>query len=171
VEVTFDIDANGIVEVSARDQATGKQQSIRITHSSGLSQEEIDRLVKDAELHSADDRRRKELVDARNAADGLVYTTEKSLAELGDKIDPATRSQVENAVSDLKRAMEGDNVDDIKRLTETLTHASHAMAQAMYQQTGPTSGPHADAGAGGAQGSTSSSNNDEVVDAEYEEVK
>jgi molecular chaperone DnaK len=171
VEVTFDIDANGIVEVSAKDQATGKQQSIRITHSSGLSQEEIDRLVKDAELHSADDRRRKELVDARNAADGLVYTTEKSLAELGDKIDPATRSQVENAVSDLKRAMEGDNVDDIKRLTETLTHASHAMAQAMYQQTGPTSGPHADAGAGGAQGSTSSSNNDEVVDAEYEEVK
>ena len=169
VEVTFDIDANGIVEVSAKDQATGKQQSIRITHSSGLTQEEIDRLVKDAELHSADDRRKKELIDARNAADGLVYTTEKSLADLGDKIDPATRSQVENAVNDLKQSMKGDSVDEIKRLTETLTHASHAMAQAMYQQTGPTSGPQA--GAGDAHGSATSSNNDEVVDAEYEEVK
>ncbi|MDJ0816102.1 MAG: molecular chaperone DnaK [Desulfobacterales bacterium] len=169
VEVTFDIDANGIVEVSAKDQATGKQQSIRITHSSGLTQEEIDRLVKDAELHSADDRRKKELIDARNAADGLVYTTEKSLADLGDKIDPATRSQVENAVNDLKQSMKGDNVDDIKRLTETLTHASHAMAQAMYQQTGPTTGPQA--GAGDANGPASASNNDEVVDAEYEEVK
>ncbi len=169
VEVTFDIDANGIVEVSAKDQATGKQQSIRITHSSGLTQEEIDRLVKDAELHSADDRRKKELIDARNAADGLVYATEKSLADMGDKIDPATRSQVETAVNDLKQSMKGDNVDDIKRLTETLTHASHAMAQAMYQQTGPTTGPQA--GAGDANGPASASNNDEVVDAEYEEVK
>ncbi len=169
VEVTFDIDANGIVEVSAKDQATGKQQSIRITHSSGLTQEEIDRLVKDAELHSADDRRKKELIDARNAADGLVYATEKSLADMGDKIDPATRSQVETAVNELKQSMKGDNVDDIKRLTETLTHASHAMAQAMYQQTGPTTGPQA--GAGDANGPASASNNDEVVDAEYEEVK
>ncbi len=171
VEVTFDIDANGIVEVSARDQATGKQQSIRITHSSGLTREEIDRLVKDAELHSAEDRRKKELIDARNAADGLVYTTEKSLVDLGDKIDPSTRSQVETAVNDLKRAMEGDNVDEIRQLTETLTHASHAMAQAMYQQTGPTSGPQAGASAGDAYGPASSSNTDEVVDAEYEEVK
>ncbi len=171
VEVTFDIDANGIVEVSAKDQATGKQQSIRITHSSGLTQEEIDRLIKDAELHSADDRRKKELIQASNAADGLVYTTEKSLADLGDKIDPSTRSQVETTVADLKQAMEGDNVDEIKRLTETLTHASHAMAQAMYQQTGPTAGPQAGASTGDAYGPTSSSDTDEVVDAEYEEVK
>jgi molecular chaperone DnaK len=171
VEVTFDIDANGIVEVSAKDQATGKQQSIRITHSSGLSQSEIDRLVKDAEMHSAEDRRKKDLIDARNTADGLIYSTEKSLTEMSGKIDPNTRSEVERAVSDLKQVMEGDNVDEIKRLTETLTHASHAMAQGMYQQAGPSAGQQTADSAGGAYGSTSSAGNDEVVDAEYEEVK
>jgi molecular chaperone DnaK len=171
IEVSFDIDANGIVEVSATDQATGKQQSIRITHSSGLSQEEIDRLVKDAELHSAEDRKKKERVEARNAADGLIYTVEKSLAEHADKIDPNTRAEVERAVGDLKREMEGDNVAEIKRLTETLTHASHAMAQAMYQQAGPAAaGQQAAKGAGNAQGPASSIDNEEVVDAEYEEV-
>jgi molecular chaperone DnaK len=171
IEVSFDIDANGIVEVSATDQATGKQQSIRITHSSGLSQEEIDRLVKDAELHSAEDRKKKERVEARNAADGLIYTVEKSLAEHADKIDPNTRAEVERAAGNLKREMEGDNVAEIKRLTETLTHASHAMAQAMYQQAGPAAaGQQAAKGAGNAQGPASSTENEEVVDAEYEEV-
>ena len=172
VEVSFDIDANGIVEVSAKDQATGKQQSIRITHSSGLSHEEIDRLVKDAELHSTEDRKKKELVNARNAADGLIYTTEKSLAEYGDKVDPNTRAEVERAADDLKREMEGDNVAEIKRLTETLTHASHAMAQAMYQQADPAAaaGQQAARGAGNAQGPASSTEKEEVVDAEYEEV-
>jgi molecular chaperone DnaK len=120
IEVTFDIDANGIVEVSAKDQATGKQQSIRITHSSGLSREEIDRLVKDAELHADEDRRKKDLVDARNLADGLIYNTEKTIAEHADKIDPGTRSEVERAVEDLKRVVAGENIDEIKRLTETL---------------------------------------------------
>jgi molecular chaperone DnaK len=171
IEVTFDIDANGIVEVSAKDQATGRAQSIRITHSSGLTQEEIDRLVKDAELHSAEDRQKKELIDARNAADGLVYTTEKSLAEFGDKIDPNTRAQVEGAVGDLKRAMEGDNVAEIKRLTETLNHASHAMAQGMYQQAGPSAGQQSAHSDSSAYGPAASPDNDEVVDAEYEEVK
>jgi molecular chaperone DnaK len=166
IEVTFDIDANGIVEVSAKDQATGKQQSIRITHSSGLSQEEIDRLVKDAELHSEDDRRKKELIDARNTADGLIYSTEKTLAEHADKIDPGTRAEVERAAGDLKRAAEGDNVDEIKRLTETLTHASHALAQSMYQQAEPQAGP----GNGQASRPSASGSDDEVVDAEYEEV-
>jgi molecular chaperone DnaK len=170
VEVSFDIDANGIVEVSARDQATGKQQSIRITHSSGLSREEIDRLVKDAELHSTEDRKKKELVDARNAADGLIYTTEKSLAEPGDKVDPNTRAEVERAAGDLKREMEGDNVAEIKRLTESLTHASHGMAQSMYQQTGPSAGPQTADSAGDARRPASSADNEEVVDAEYEEV-
>ena len=170
IEVTFDIDANGIVEVSAKDQATGKRQSIRITHSSGLTKEEIDRLVKDAELHSADDRRKKELVDARNTADGLIYTTEKSLSELGDKIDSNTRSQVERAAEDLKRAVQGDKVDEIKRLTETLNHASHAMAQAMYQQTGPSAGRQTANHAGNAYRPASSADEEEVVDAEYEEV-
>ena len=170
IDVTFDIDANGIVEVSAKDQATGKQQSIRITHSSGLTQEEIDRLVKDAELHADEDRRKKTLIDARNAADGLIYNTEKTLAEHADKIDPGTRAQVENAVSDLKRVVEGDNVDEIKRLTDTLTHASHALAQSMYQQAGPAPGQQASAGHAGQSGSSGKSPEDEVVDAEYEEV-
>jgi molecular chaperone DnaK len=136
-----------------------------------LTQDEIDRLVKDAELHSAVDRQKKDLVDARNAADGLIYTTEKSLAEVGDKIDPNTRAEVERASGELKRAMEGDNVDEIKRLTETLTHASHAMAQAMYQQNGPSAGQQTAHGASNAYGPASSPDNDEVVDAEYEEVK
>jgi molecular chaperone DnaK len=170
IEVAFDIDANGIVEVSAKDQATGKQQSIRITHSSGLTPEEIDRLVKDAELHAEDDRRKKERVDARNAADGLIHTTEKTLAENAEKIDPATRAEVERAVSDLKRAGEGDNVEEIRRLTETLTHASHAMAQGMYQQAGPAAGPQAGPGNGQPARSSASGGDAEVVDAEYEEV-
>jgi molecular chaperone DnaK len=170
IEVTFDIDANGIVEVSAKDQATGKQQSIRITHSSGLTQEEIDRLVKDAELHADEDRRKKALIDARNTADGLIYSTEKTLAEHADKIDPGTRAQVDGAVSALKRAAEGDNVDDIKRLTDTLTHASHALAQSMYQQAGPAPGQQAGPGDAGNRASSAQGNDDEVVDAEYEEV-
>jgi len=166
IEVAFDIDANGIVEVSAKDQATGKQQSIRITHSSGLSQEEIDRLVNDARLHAEDDRRKKERVDARNAADGLIYSTEKTLAEQADKIDPGTRAEVERAKGDLKRAVEGDNIDEIRRLTETLTHASHALAQSMYQQAGTQAGPDS----GNAPRPSASGSDDEVVDAEYEEV-
>ncbi len=170
IEVTFDIDANGIVEVSAKDQATGKQQSIRITHSSGLSQAEIDRLVKDAELHSAEDRRKKELVNARNAADGLVYSVEKTLTEHGANVDPGTRTEVEQAASDLKRAAEGDNIDQIKRLTENLTHASHALAQSLYRQAGPATGQQAGPGSTGASGPSSSAGDDEVVDAEYEEV-
>ena len=109
IEVAFDIDANGIVEVSAKDQATGKQQSIRITHSSGLTQEEIDRLIKDAELHAGEDKAKKELIDARNAADSLIYATEKSMAELDDKLPAGTRSEVQGVISDLKRAMESDN--------------------------------------------------------------
>jgi molecular chaperone DnaK len=170
IEVAFDIDANGIVEVSAKDQATGKQQSIRITHSSGLSTEEIDRLVKDAELHADEDRRKKELVDARNAADGLIYATEKTLAEHADKIDPDTSAQVERACGDLKTAAQGENVAEIKRLTETLTHASHALAQSMYQQAGPAPGPQPDSGYAANRGPSASNGGDEVVDAEYEEV-
>ena len=170
IEVTFDIDANGIVEVSAKDQATGKQQSIRITHSSGLTQDEIDRLVKDAELHADEDRRKKGLIEARNTADGLIYNTEKTLAEHGDKIDSGTRSQVENAVNALKRAMAGDNGDEIKRLTDTLTHASHALAQSMYQQAGPVPGQQAGPGHAGNRAPSAQGNDDEVVDAEYEEV-
>ena len=172
IEVTFDIDANGIVNVSAKDQATGKEQSIQITASSGLSQEEIDNLVKDAEMHADDDKKKKELVEARNAADSMIYSTEKSVKELGDKVDSETKSKVADAISTLKKAMETEDVDEIKRLSEELTNTSHKLAEAMYQQ--------ASAGqqqAGAAEGSTdqpgpgSAAPEEDVVDADFEEVK
>jgi molecular chaperone DnaK len=170
IEVTFDIDANGIVEVSAKDQATGKQQSIRITASSGLTQEEIDRLVKEAELHADEDRKTKELVDARNTADSLIYTTEKSMVGLGDKLDPATRAEVEDAVKNLKRAMEGKDTDEIRRLTETLTQASHNLAASMYQQASASGTHHAGGGQDTGWTQDSSRPDEDVVDAEYREV-
>ncbi|MBL7176477.1 MAG: molecular chaperone DnaK [Desulfobacteraceae bacterium] len=171
IEVTFDIDSNGIVDVSAKDQATGKQQSIRITASSGLSKEEIDQLVKDAELHAEGDRKKKDLVDARNTADGLVYTTEKSMAELGDNVDHATRAEVEDAMNNLKRAMEGEDTAEIKRLTETLTQTSHKLAESMYQQASQ----HGANQSGEGPESTDrppgySAADDDVVDAEFQEV-
>jgi molecular chaperone DnaK len=170
IEVTFDIDANGIVEVSAKDQATGKQQSIRITASSGLSQEEIDRLVRDAELHADEDRNKKELVDARNTADALIYTTEKSIRELGDKIDGTTLAEVEGALNDLKRVLESEDTVQIKRLTEVLTQASHKLAASMYQQAS-ASGAHEDQSSTQSdRGQPASDSGDDVVDAEYEEV-
>ena len=173
IEVAFDIDANGIVEVSAKDQATGKQQSIRITHSSGLTQAEIDRLIKDAELHAGEDKAKKELIDARNAADSLIYAAEKSMAELDDKLPAGTRNEVQGVISELKRAMESDNTSEIKRLTETLTHASHRLAESVYQQPDPGTGqqPQTGAGPGGGYGSSPSDSDQDVVDAEYEEVR
>jgi len=170
IEVTFDIDANGIVDVSAKDMATGKHQSIRITASSGLTQEEIDRLVRDAELHAQEDQHRKDLVDARNTADALVYTTEKSLAELGDKVDAGIRTEVETAVKDLKHAMQGEDAAEIRRLTDALTQASHKMGSAAYQSA------HGSGAQGhGYQGqdtreTPSQESDDDVVDAEYHEV-
>jgi molecular chaperone DnaK len=170
IEVTFDIDANGIVEVSAKDQATGKQQSIRITASSGLSQEEIERLVRDAELHADEDRNKKELVDARNTADALIYTTEKSIKELGDKIDSAIISMVEGALNDLKGAMEGEDTAQIKRLTEVLTQASHKLAASMYQQASPSGAHQGESATDNTRDPASSGSDDDVVDAEYQEV-
>ena len=170
IEVAFDIDANGIVEVSAKDQATGKQQSIRITHSSGLSPEEIERLVNDAGLHAEDDRRKRELVEARNAADGLIYNTERTLAEHADKIDPNVRAEAERAAGDLKRAAQGDSVEEIKHLTETLTQASRTLAQSLYQQAGPAPGQQSGPGNTGNPEPSAKGNEDEVVDADYEEV-
>ncbi len=170
IEVTFDIDANGIVEVSAKDQATGKQQSIRITASSGLSREEIDRLVRDAELHADEDRNKKELVNARNTADALIYTTEKSIKEFGDKVDRATMAEIEGALNDLKRVIQGEDTAQIKRLTEVLTQASHMLAASMYQQASHT-GEHQSGGtAQNTWGPASSGSDDDVVDADYQEV-
>jgi molecular chaperone DnaK len=171
IEVAFDIDANGIVEVSAKDQATGKQQSIRITHSSGLTQAEIDRLIKDAELHVEDDKAKKELIDARNAADSLIYATEKSMAELADKLPVGTRNEIQGVIRDLKDAMGNDNTSEIKQLTETLTHVSHRLAESVYQQPGPGAGHQTGAGSGGGYGPPPSDHEEEVVDAEYEEVR
>jgi len=170
IEVTFDIDANGIVNVSAKDKATSKEQSIQITASSGLSKDEIDKLIKDAEVHADDDRKKRELVDARNHADALIYSTEKSIKDLGDKVDPATKSNVEQAIEKLRKAMEGDNKDEIRRLSEELTNASHKLAEAMYQQAsqaeGQKQGPQSTAG-----GARASKQEEDVVDADFEEVK
>jgi len=172
IEVSFDIDANGIVNVSAKDNATGKEQSISITSSSGLTQEEIDRLVKDAELHADEDKKKKELVDAKNTADTQIYAIEKTLAEAGDKVDSATRSQIEDIIQNLKKAMEGEDASEIKKLSEELTHASHSLAQTMYQQS--EQADNAQTGfntqQGDANSSHSSSEDDDVIDAEYQEA-
>lgn len=174
IEVAFDIDANGIVNVSAKDMATAKEQSIRITASSGLSKEEIDRLIKDAELHSEDDKKKRELVDARNTGDALIYSTEKSIKDLGDKVDAATKSKVDEAISSLKKAMEGESVSEIKKLTEELTQTAHKLAEAMYKQASQQAGQAGDQQSGGAAGATQekrSKGEDDVVDADFEEVK
>ena len=171
IEVTFDIDANGIVDVSARDQATGKQQSIRITASSGLSQDEIDRLVRDAELHAEEDRSKKELVEARNHADALIYSTEKSLADMGANVDPAARMEVEDTIRQLKDALGRDNAADIRRLSETLSQAAHTITSAAYQNAQGPQGPHAGSGPGQSSPSGKhSTGDDDVVDADYQEV-
>jgi molecular chaperone DnaK len=170
IEVSFDIDANGIVNVSAKDLATGKEQSIKITASSGLSQEEIDRLVKEAETHAEEDKRKKELVDARNAADALIYTTEKTMNEQGDRVDSATRADVEEVVNSLKRAMENEDTTEIKRLTEGLTQASHKLAASMYEQASQAGAQQGGAGSEDMGQPGSSRSDEDVVDAEYREV-
>ena len=139
----------------------------------GLSQEEIDKLVKDAELHSEDDKKKKELVEARNQADALIYQTEKSIKDLGDKVDAETKSKVEAAIGPLKKAIEGDDSAEIKRLSEELTQASHKVAEAMYQQASQEAGAQPGAGPeGGAQpGAGAAAPEDDVVDADFEEVK
>ena len=170
IEVTFDIDANGIVEVSAKDQATGKQQSIRITASSGLSQEEIDNLVREAELHGDEDRRQKALVEARNGADALIYQTEKSLGELGEQVPQEVRMEIEGAVSQLKSAIKGDDTDEINRLTEALNQAAQKMAANMYQQSQQQAASGCQGGCGSQQGPGQAGDDDDVIDAEYQNV-
>ena len=170
IEVTFDIDANGIVNVSAKDQGTGKEQSIKITASSGLNEQEIEQLIKDAELHADEDKKRKELVEARNTADSLIYSTEKSIGDVGDKLDDATKQGIQSAIEDLKKSMEGEDLADIKQKTDRLTQASHKLAEAMYsqasQQTGTDQGP-----SGGGEYASGEGSDDDVVDADFEEVK
>jgi len=169
IEVTFDIDANGIVNVSAKDKATGKEQQIRIQASGGLSDADIDKMVKEAEANAAEDKKRRELVDARNQADNAVHATEKTLADFGDKISAEDKSAVESDLAALKTAMEGDDVEDITAKIQALQQSSMKLGEAMYasQQTEATSEdgePQADAG------EEATSTNDDVVDADFEEV-
>lgn len=157
IEVTFDIDANGIVHVSAKDLGTGKEQHIQITSSSGLSEDEINRMVKDAEANAASDKEKREAVDAKNEADSLIYATEKSLKDLGDKVSGAEKQNIETAVAELKKAVESGNTADIKAKTESLKQASYKLAEEAYKQQGAQAGAGAaDAGAAGNGGNTSS---------------
>jgi molecular chaperone DnaK len=176
VEVSFDIDANGILNVSAKDKATGKEQKIVIKASSGLTEDEIKRMVRDAEAHAAEDKEFRELVDVRNKADGMIHAVEKSVKDLGDKVDQGERAKVEAAISDLRTALKSDDKGVIEKKTEALAQASGSIAQQAYaaSQGGPEGAAGATGAAGpgpGAAGGQSGSGRDDVVDAEFEEVK
>jgi molecular chaperone DnaK len=170
IEVTFDIDADGILHVSAKDMATGNEQKITITASSGLTEEEIERMVKDAEAHAEEDRRRREEAEARNQADSLVYTTEKSLRELGDQVSPEDRKAIEKALEDVKEALKGSDVDDIKRKTEVLMQASYKLAEHMYQKTAATGSAEAGPEGDGSYGATEEAEGEVIDEADYEEM-
>jgi molecular chaperone DnaK len=168
IEVTFDIDANGIVHVSAKDLATQKEQSIKITASSGLSKEEVEKLVRDAQSHTEEDKKRRKAAEAKNQADNLLYQTEKNLKEHGDKIAAEDRTKIEEAVTTLKKAMEGNDPDAIESATQALTSASHKLAEEMYKKASASSA--ADAGPSGAESGNGAKTDEKVVDAEFEEV-
>jgi molecular chaperone DnaK len=168
IEVSFDLDANGILSVSAKDLGTGKEQSIKITASSGLTKEEIERMTKDAELHADEDKRRKELVETRNSADALVHATEKSLKDLADKVDADTKANVQKEIDNVKKVKDGDDIDAIKSAVEALTQASHKLAELMYAQAAKE---NPDAAAGAGAGAKPKKDDDDVVDADFEEVK
>src|ERR1700674_5090492 len=174
IEVAFDIDANGILNVSAKDKATGKEQKIVIKASSGLNEDEIKRIVRDAEAHAEEDKRFRELVETRNKADGLIHAVEKSLQSLGDKVDATERAKVESAVSDLRTALKGDDRNVIEKKSEALAQASAGIAQRAYapEGGGAAAGEAGAAGAAGAQdGGGGAAGREDVVDAEFEEVK
>jgi molecular chaperone DnaK len=172
VEVTFDIDANGIVHVGAKDLGTGKEQSIQITASSGLSKDEIDKMVKDASAHADEDRKKREAVDARNQLDGLVYQTEKTLADHGAALDAATKGDIEAALAEAKKALESQDAATLKAAADTLARASHKMAEAVYSKASKPGGDGAAPGGGpSADGAEPQKPKDDVVEAEFEEVK
>lgn len=175
IEVAFDIDANGILNVSAKDQATGKEQQITITASSGLSEAEIDQMVQDAETHAAEDQQKREEVEVHNQADSLIYETEKNLGEFGDKVDAAIKSNVESAVEELKRVLESNDTEDIKAKTESLMQVWHQASEELYKQTAeaggdPSAGPEHHSAPTDEPQSTTSSPDGEVIDADYEVV-
>ncbi len=169
IEVTFDLDANGILSVSAKDLGTGKEQSIKITASSGLTKEEIDKMTKDAEMHADEDKKRRELVETRNSADALVHATEKSLKDLGDKVDAETKANVEKEIENVKKVKDGDDLEAIKSAVEALTQASHKLAELMYAQAAKENPDAAEGADSGPK--KKKDDDDDVVDADFEEVK
>lgn len=171
IEVTFDIDANGILKVSAQDKGTGKEQTITITGSTSLDQAEVDRMMKDAQAHAAEDKKRREEVEVRNEADSMVYQVERQLKDLGDKVPSHEKARIEQLVGDLKTALKEEApVDRIRSLSDDLKQAAYSLSQAAYQQTGADAGAGCAGGTcGGAQGGPSAKPDDDVIDAEYEE--
>jgi molecular chaperone DnaK len=171
VDVTFDIDANGILNVSAKDKATGKEQQITITASTNLNEDDVDRLVREAKQHEAEDRQHRELIEARNTADQLIYQMEKMLRDLGDKVSASDRERIESIVGDLKQVKDGDDAARIKQLIEQLQQASYAIGQQMYaQQQGATGGPQPGGYTAGPGGDGSGQGDEEVVEGEFQEV-
>jgi molecular chaperone DnaK len=169
IEVGFDIDANGIVHVSAKDLGTGKEQSIKITASSGLHEDDIKKMVRDAEAHASDDKKRRELAEARNQLDTLIYSTEKSLKEYGDKVDSAEKQNIEEAVAKAKKAMESNDPAALKAAQEELTSTSHKLAESMYAKASQkgAAGPGPEAG---PQEGPRPKGQEDVVDADFEDV-
>jgi molecular chaperone DnaK len=161
IEVTFDIDANGILNVSAKDMATGKSQAITITASSGLAREDVEKMVQEGQAHAEEDKRRRELVDARNQADSMAYTVEKLLKENRDKLPEAEAKAIEEAIAEARKAAEGDDISPIRAALERLTSLSHKLAETLYKKTAP---PGAGAGASSAGDGKGAG---DVVDAEY----
>ncbi|MDR2617388.1 MAG: molecular chaperone DnaK [Treponema sp.] len=170
IEVTFDIDANGIVHVSAKDLGTGKEQKIRIESSSGLSDSDIDRMVKEAELHAEEDKKEREKAEIRNEADNMIYSTEKNIKDLGDKVNAADKSKAEEAIADLRKALEGDDNEAIKAKTEILKQVSYKIAEEVYKQTGAQPGAAGPDAAGPGPGDTGGGHTKSAEDADYEVV-
>ena len=170
IEVTFDIDANGIVNVTAKDMGTGKEQNITITSSTNMSKEDVEKAVREAEQFAAEDARRKEEVDTRNQADQMVYQTEKTLEEMGDKLDAGDKANIEGELNKVKEALKGTDTQAIKNATEGLTKAFYAVSEKLYSQAGAQPGPDMGGAAGGATGAANNGGDDNVVDADYEVV-
>ncbi len=175
IDVTFDIDANGIVSVGAKDKATGKEQAIRIQASGGLNDEEIDRMVKDAEVHAEEDKKRRELVDSKNHAEAMIHSSEKTLSEAGDKVTESDRTAVEEAIAALKSAVEGDQTEAILAKTEALGQAAMKLGEALYQEAAKDQAGSETASGNGAAGDEaakdSGAEDAEIVDADFEEVE
>jgi len=164
IEVTFDIDANGIVHVSAKDLGTGNEQKITITASSGLSEQDIEQMMKDADAHADEDKKAREMADVKNNAENLLYSTEKSLRDMGDRVDESTKADIEAAAGELKTALEGDDMDAIQAKTEALMQASHKLAEAVYQQA------QQEQAASSSDGSGAQQEDENVEEADYEVI-